>query len=263
MASYPNSVHTFTTKNAGDTIQPAHVNDLQDEVNAIEAGLLNGTANLNSSNTTVVHMSVSAGMNVVGNSTIASSVTIGTIPYVFPASGGLTNQVLTVSSTSGSTCVLTWATPASGQTTLLKASHGSDTAAGATTVDSIAISGLTADDTIRVLLNMETSSQNTAQVNLYSVTDAQALVKLTPSPLATANPTCSGEAILKQRNGNSTNYSCIFQGMNAATTRFDDYENIGVATAWTGSWTLGLRHGGVTAGGTFKYSWAVYKQAGQ
>lgn len=39
-ASFPSSVKSFTTRNAGDTIQPAHVNDLQDEVAAIEAGLL-------------------------------------------------------------------------------------------------------------------------------------------------------------------------------------------------------------------------------
>jgi len=42
MASYPTSVKTFTTRNAGDVIQPSHVNDLQDEVNAVEAGLLTG-----------------------------------------------------------------------------------------------------------------------------------------------------------------------------------------------------------------------------
>lgn len=41
MASFPTTVKTFTTRNAGDTIQPAHVNDLQDEVNAIEATMLN------------------------------------------------------------------------------------------------------------------------------------------------------------------------------------------------------------------------------
>lgn len=40
MASFPTSAKSFTTRNAGDIIQPAHVNDLQDEVNAIEATLL-------------------------------------------------------------------------------------------------------------------------------------------------------------------------------------------------------------------------------
>lgn len=41
-ASFPTSVKSFTTKIAGDTIQPAHINDLQAEVTAIETSLLNG-----------------------------------------------------------------------------------------------------------------------------------------------------------------------------------------------------------------------------
>jgi hypothetical protein len=59
-ASYPGAVKTFTTRNAADTIEPSHVNDLQDEVNAIEAGLLNGTARLASSNASVNSLQVSS-----------------------------------------------------------------------------------------------------------------------------------------------------------------------------------------------------------
>lgn len=81
MASYPLAVKTFTTKNAGDTIQPADVNDLQDEVNAIEAGLLNGTARLNSSASTVASLSVIGGstlatLSVVGNSTVGGNLIV-------------------------------------------------------------------------------------------------------------------------------------------------------------------------------------------
>jgi hypothetical protein len=43
-ASYPSSVKSFSTKTAGQTIGSAHINDLQDEVVAIENGLLNGLA---------------------------------------------------------------------------------------------------------------------------------------------------------------------------------------------------------------------------
>ena len=70
MPSYPTSPKSFTTKNAGDSILAAHVNDIQDEVNAIEAGLLNATAPLNSSNSTMV------ALNVTGNSTFAASLLI-------------------------------------------------------------------------------------------------------------------------------------------------------------------------------------------
>lgn len=43
-ASYPTSVKVFTTKAQNETIQPAHMNDVQDEITAIEQGLLNGFA---------------------------------------------------------------------------------------------------------------------------------------------------------------------------------------------------------------------------
>lgn len=65
MASYPNAVKSFTNKNAGDTIQPAHINDLQDEIAALEDGLLNGTAPLNSSRITAPAAQIS-------NATISS-----------------------------------------------------------------------------------------------------------------------------------------------------------------------------------------------
>lgn len=42
MASYPNSVKSFTSKNNGDVIQAATDNDEQDEIAAIEQDLING-----------------------------------------------------------------------------------------------------------------------------------------------------------------------------------------------------------------------------
>lgn len=41
-ASYPTSVKAFSARSAGQVIASAHVNDLQDEVNAIETALVNG-----------------------------------------------------------------------------------------------------------------------------------------------------------------------------------------------------------------------------
>lgn len=66
MPSYPGSVISFTVKTAGQNIDPAHINDAQSEIEAIEAGLLNGTARLNSSASTLASLSVS------GNSTFAN-----------------------------------------------------------------------------------------------------------------------------------------------------------------------------------------------
>ena len=61
MASFPGSVKTYTNKNPGDVIADTHIDDLQDEVTAIEDGFLNGTARLNSSNSTVATLSVTSG----------------------------------------------------------------------------------------------------------------------------------------------------------------------------------------------------------
>lgn len=120
MPSFPTSVFAPTNKSAGQTIQPAHVNDAQDEIVAIEGGYLNGTARLNSSASTVASLGVtgastiggrlvvSSGLSVAGNSTLASSITLGAIPYVFPSSGGSVGQALAIVSTSGSTIGLEW-----------------------------------------------------------------------------------------------------------------------------------------------------------
>lgn len=129
MPSFPTSVFAPPSRSAGQTVQPAHMNDAQDELNAIEGGYLNGTARLNSSASTLASLSVaggstlagrlavSSGLSVAGNSTLGSSVTLGTIPYVFPSSGGSTGQVLTCVSTSGSTMTLEWRASAGGGST--------------------------------------------------------------------------------------------------------------------------------------------------
>lgn len=44
MASYPSSAKTFATRSNGSAIDAAHINDLQDEVTAVEQGLLSGIA---------------------------------------------------------------------------------------------------------------------------------------------------------------------------------------------------------------------------
>jgi hypothetical protein len=97
-ASYPTAVKSFTVKAAGDTIQPAHVNDLQDEVAAIEGGLLNGTAPLNSSHSTVATLSVTGGstmgtLQVSSNCTIAGTLTVNKIVSTSITGGGVTSYV--------------------------------------------------------------------------------------------------------------------------------------------------------------------------
>jgi hypothetical protein len=47
-ASYPGAIKVFTPKISNDTIQPAHINDLQDEVAAIETDILSSGLTLTS-----------------------------------------------------------------------------------------------------------------------------------------------------------------------------------------------------------------------
>lgn len=90
MASFPNSVRTFTTKNdgAGNTIFAVHINDLQAEVTALEDGLLNATAPLTLSTVTLTHLIVSGGLSVAVGSTLATlNVTSGSTFTTINASG--------------------------------------------------------------------------------------------------------------------------------------------------------------------------------
>jgi len=66
MANFPTSAPSFSAKSNGQTIDASHINSLQDEVVAIGGGYVNGTAPLNSSNSTVANLSVTS------NSTISA-----------------------------------------------------------------------------------------------------------------------------------------------------------------------------------------------
>jgi hypothetical protein len=61
MPSFPDSVFAPANRANGQTIDASHMNGVQDEIVAIESGVINGTARLNSSN-----------LNVTGTSTFAS-----------------------------------------------------------------------------------------------------------------------------------------------------------------------------------------------
>lgn len=278
MATFPGGVYSPATKSNGQTIDASHINDLQAEVTAIEGGYLNGTAPLNSSASTVAALSVAGGstlttltagastlasLSVTGNSTLGSSVTIGTQPYIFPAAAGTAGQVLTVSSTSGSTQTLGWATPAMGVMTLLKANSGTTTTASAENVDTIAISGLTAKDVIKVVLTCKSTSQATAIPLLYNATDSVTIREINGDGTLASGATAAAEFVISQMQTANTAISCLVSTVlhgnpGAVLGKLSTF-----TTAWTGSWTLALRHGGVTSGGTFAWSWQVYKIAGQ
>ena len=156
---YPTGITSFTTKNAGETIQPAHVNDLQTEVTAIETDLINGMTGafianngLQSSNSTV------NGLQVGGNSTFASStMTISTQTYIFPSSRASTGDVLTVASTSGSTATLQWRAGVTRPVCMVRHSAVTQIAAGAWT-------GLNWDTAESDEQDMHSSASNSSRI---------------------------------------------------------------------------------------------------
>lgn len=82
-ASFPTSVKSFTTKLAGDTINAAHVNDIQDEVVAVEQDLINGLSRLRLASSTLTIASdaitVTKSLHAVDTESAAASDVLSTI----------------------------------------------------------------------------------------------------------------------------------------------------------------------------------------
>lgn len=93
MASFPTSPHTFTGFSNGALSDAAQVTDIYAEVEAIEAGIINGTARVQSSN-----------LSVLGTSTFASR------PMEPPPAAARVVLASTVSVGDGVSTVVTWAT---------------------------------------------------------------------------------------------------------------------------------------------------------
>jgi hypothetical protein len=82
-ASFPTAVKSFTTKTNGSTVQATHVNDLQDEVTALEQDLINGLSRvrLGSSTLTIASDAVTAtkSLHAVDTESAAASDNLSTI----------------------------------------------------------------------------------------------------------------------------------------------------------------------------------------
>lgn len=150
---------------------------------------------------------------------------------------------------------------------LLYANSGTNTATAETTVDSIAISGLTAKDTVLVYVTAEqiTQAQTGALLLNYAPDDVD-ISNINRGATITAGMFIAAQILLRQNQSGSTSVSALLTGSSESSGTFVvkmENRNSTVTTAWTGSWTLGLRHEGQTSGGTFRFSWAVYKVLGQ
>lgn len=172
---------------------------------------------------------------------------------------GSNDQVVTADS--AQTLGVKWAAVASA-TSLLRAASGTDTNAAATNVDTVAISGLTAKDRLVIMAAVASATQQTASSAIYNATDSVTIINV--SAAIAAGTVIGSEMLVQQRQTAATAIVSRGHGYDTAGNRTtDNGAGATFTTAWTGSWTLALRHGGVTAGGTFDWSWIVLKVAGQ
>lgn len=150
----------------------------------------------------------------------------------------------------------------SGVMTLLVADSGTTTNTSAEDVDTIAITGLTAKDALLVHATGRAVTQGVAAFALRNTTDSVNL-----SGLGTTSNLAAGEGAIVQWNARQRQDAATAVhtlALSAINSTWNGTANQSTFTqAWTGSWTLGLHHDGVTSGGTFQWSWAVFKVAGQ
>lgn len=148
--------------------------------------------------------------------------------------------------------------------TLLKANSGTTTSATAENVDTVDISGLTAKDQLYIEIILEDTVAVTANPTLHNATDNVSVSNFSNSQAISIGGTAYVLVHIKQAKSANTAIAAFdvgressgnFSGVHLTLSTF--------TTAWIGAWTLALRHEGVTATGTFKWSWAVYKIAGQ
>lgn len=333
-ASYPTSPKSFTTKldGAGNKIFAAHVNDLQDEVTAMETALVTtgvahglkpsvaGAQDLGSASLpwgtvrtravqldAVSTLTIAAGVVTVTRSShaletesaaatddldtlTATGLTDGfllvlraaNVAHVVTLKDGTGNLLLNgdcpLSSTDRTITLqydgTNWrelarstASSTANPMSLLKSGNGTSTAVGATNVDTIAITGLTAVDSLLVIVEIESVTANTGAVLLYNATDSVTVAEVTATNALPAGQQSQGTLTVKQRQSGATavrgtGFMNRTSGTAAGVSDMHS-TNATFTTNWTASWTLALRHGGVTATGTFSWSWAVYKVAGQ
>lgn len=151
--------------------------------------------------------------------------------------------------------------------TLLGQASGTDATAAATNLYTLPISGLTANDRLRILITHSSAAQLTNAPVLYSTTDAAVIKGLCNNGNLAAGDYCTDEVTLTSDHSSAKKvvaFDVGFVGVGGAVGH-----NTGVlwtaVTDFTGSWTLALRTGagGVVAGGTYSYTMSVFKWAGQ
>lgn len=272
---YPSGVQSFTTKQdgPGNTIQSAHVNDLQTEVVAVETGLL-GTmshavktsASFNTSSTNSTSITTAGGVTASSNFYGLGATLTSTTATAVTVAGGVTANGVGVIGKDGRIPAISGTyfadlsganiTGITGGMTLLHTGSGTDTTVGATNVDTYALaSQLTDKDTLYISMTLRNTGNAGAIVTtIINSTDTATLQ--TPSAVNNAYRLC--EFWTRCVVGSPTLVSSL--GLGAA---FIAPVAVTFTTNFTGAWTIALRHAGITAPDTLVWSWSIYKIAGQ
>ena len=149
---------------------------------------------------------------------------------------------------------------------LLHQGAGNNQSAAPLVVDQIAfmnstLTGFTTKDGIKVVLTVTALSAAVSSLWLYSVTDGLAIANIVSGSLAAGSSVISEITILPDAT-NSTKYNALVTGFTTGAQALSTGQQTAMSTDFTNNWTLGLKHGGVAAGGTLSYRWIVYKLAG-
>ena len=145
---------------------------------------------------------------------------------------------------------------------LLKANSGTDTNAAATVIDTYALaSQLTVKDSLLALVTLVSITQQTsAEFQIRNTTDDVSIAENTVA--IPAGSACVSVVLITIGQAAATETHGLWLGSMAGTD-INIQKDQTNTTALTGAVTVGLRHGGVTAGGTLQWRWALYRVVGQ
>lgn len=149
---------------------------------------------------------------------------------------------------------------AAGAMSFLGSGSGTTTSTSAENLDTVAITGLTALDSLMIYYNFNCVTQGVGALLIRNETDTTTLSDIGSAAAAAGK---IGYAELKQAQVGATTIHTFALRTDFTGTQSIDGRSVSVTTGWTSSWTLSLRQPGVTSGGTLHWSWAVYKIAGQ
>lgn len=159
-----------------------------------------------------------------------------------------------------------WATGAAGAMVYIGGGSGTNATAAATTVATVSVSGLTALDSLVVVVHDGcTGGTNVTRPYIYNETNGADIQVLGyPLDIAAGEQTNNYFKISRTQTSNTIIMTVgvgaltgAGGGANAAAT------TVALTAGWTNAWTIGLRHKGIVGGGTYHYNWSVYRLAGQ